>query len=174
MIMRKWATPLVIGSSVVMAVTGLLIFFRLDSGYNKVVHEWIGWAMVVGIITHGLVNLKPLLNYVRKSLMGQLIIGVFLLVLALSFLPQGEREGGGGSPFVIAFTALTKAPLTQIAPLAGRSVEDVQRVLDEAGLPVADPASSLDAAYGHDRRKMVQAIRLLWAGSGGKGSLGRR
>lgn len=43
-ISRNWATPLTIGSFLLMAVTGLLMFFHLDTGLNKAAHEWLGWA----------------------------------------------------------------------------------------------------------------------------------
>lgn len=36
---REWATPLTIGSFLLIAVTGVLMFFHLDSGLNKLAHE---------------------------------------------------------------------------------------------------------------------------------------
>ena len=38
---RDWATPVTIGSFGLMAITGLLMFFHLDSGLNKTAHEWL-------------------------------------------------------------------------------------------------------------------------------------
>lgn len=40
--LRKWATPLTIGSFLLMGVTGILMFFHLDIGLNKLAHEWAG------------------------------------------------------------------------------------------------------------------------------------
>ena len=55
---RPWITPLVIGTFVLMAVTGSLMFFHLDSGLNKAAHEWLGWAMVIAVVLHALMNLN--------------------------------------------------------------------------------------------------------------------
>ena len=39
---RDWATPLTAGAFIVLAVTGLLMFFHLDRGLNHLAHEWLG------------------------------------------------------------------------------------------------------------------------------------
>ena len=36
------------GAFTLSAVTGVLMFFHLDSGLNKAAHEWLSWAMVGG------------------------------------------------------------------------------------------------------------------------------
>ena len=51
---RPWITPLVIGTFALMAVTGSLMFFHLDTGLNKTAHEWLGWAMVAAVLLHPL------------------------------------------------------------------------------------------------------------------------
>ena len=40
-ISREWATPLTIGAFGLMSVTGMLMFFHLDTGFNKLAHEWL-------------------------------------------------------------------------------------------------------------------------------------
>ena len=47
---RPWITPVVIGAFTLSAVTGVLMFFHLDSGLNKTAHEWLSWAMVIGVV----------------------------------------------------------------------------------------------------------------------------
>jgi hypothetical protein len=38
-IQREWVTPIAAGAFLISAVTGVLIFFHVDSGLNKVAHE---------------------------------------------------------------------------------------------------------------------------------------
>ena len=38
---KTWAGPLMIGSFVVMAVTGILMFLHLNIGAMKLAHEWL-------------------------------------------------------------------------------------------------------------------------------------
>lgn len=39
---REIATPLTIGIFLIMSVTGILMFFHWDTGFNKLAHEWLG------------------------------------------------------------------------------------------------------------------------------------
>jgi hypothetical protein len=63
---REWATPLTAGTFLLMAVTGVLIFFHLDSGLNKAAHEWLGWAMIVGVAAHIVANLPAFKRYLTS------------------------------------------------------------------------------------------------------------
>ncbi len=71
---RQWVTPLVAGSFLLMGVTGILMFFHWDTGLNKTVHEWLGWAMVVAVALHVKVNLQGFKNMFRTTL-GKGILG---------------------------------------------------------------------------------------------------
>ena len=51
--LRLWATPLIVGSFLIMGVSGVLMFFHLETTLMKVVHEWAGWAMVAGAVALG-------------------------------------------------------------------------------------------------------------------------
>jgi cytochrome b561 len=67
-IAREWATPLTIGSFGLMATTGILMFFHLDSGLNKTAHEWLGWVMVAVVAAHGrCVHVDVLVRWLKKS-----------------------------------------------------------------------------------------------------------
>ena len=106
---RPWITPVVIGAFGLSAVTGVLMFFHLDSGLNKTAHEWLSWAMVIGVSLHVLLNLPAFKRYFTQTT-GRVVIGLFALVLALSFIPAG---GSGGEPgFAPPVRALAKAPIT--------------------------------------------------------------
>ncbi|NBW51152.1 MAG: DUF4405 domain-containing protein, partial [Betaproteobacteria bacterium] len=49
---RPWITPAVIGSFTLLSVTGILMFFHLDSGLNKLAHEWLSWIFVIVVVLH--------------------------------------------------------------------------------------------------------------------------
>jgi hypothetical protein len=85
---RAWITPLVIGAFLLSAVTGTLMFFHLDSGLNKAAHEWLSWAMLIGVGLHLMLNLVPFKRYFRQTT-GRWIMAGFAAVLALSFIPAG-------------------------------------------------------------------------------------
>ena len=93
-ISRAWATRITIGAFLLMAVTGILMFFHWDIGLNKLAHEWLGWAMVVGVMAHVLANWPAFAKHFSKPL-GKAIMAIFALLLVGSFFVQPQ---GGGSP----------------------------------------------------------------------------
>ena len=163
-ISRDWATPLTLASFGLMAVTGVLMFFHLDRGLNKVAHEWLGWVMVGGVALHGTANWPALRRHLQDSTRGRAIAAAGLLVLAGSFvtLPGGRQERG--SPPQLAIRALTQAPLSQVAPLTGRSVAQLRAELAAAGIEVASPDDSVASATGDSRERTGRALGVMFGG----------
>lgn len=55
-VQREWATPVAAGAFLLSAVTGVLIFFHIDSGVNKFVHEWLSWVLLGAVALHLVAN----------------------------------------------------------------------------------------------------------------------
>lgn len=160
-ISRAWATPLTIGVFAIMSVTGILMFFHLNTGFNKPVHEWAGLVMVAGVMLHVVVNWRAFQNYFVSGLLGPSIIGLGFIVLALSFLPaSGQR--GGGSPPVLAMNAIAAAPISAVASLTGKSVEQVIKDLAKAGITLPNADASIGSVTGPDRGQQGKAIAILF------------
>ena len=49
---RDWITPITMGAFGLLAVTGVLMFFHLDSGLNEAAHEWLSWVLLGGVALH--------------------------------------------------------------------------------------------------------------------------
>lgn len=158
-ISREWATPLTIGVFALMAVTGVLMFFHLDSGLQKTVHEWAGWLMVGGVAAHSAANWLGFKRYFKLGQRGLVIIGVFVLVLAGSFAVGGGDEGP--SPPALAMGAITRAPIASVAPLFGKTAQQARADLAAAGIVIDRDEASLASAIGQDRGKMGQALHAL-------------
>ena len=149
---RPWITPVVIGAFFLSAVTGVLMFFHLDSGLNKTAHEWLSWAMVIGVTLHLLLNVAAFKRYFTQTT-GRVVIGLFVTVLALSFIPAG---GEGSEPgFAPPVRALAKAPITVLAQVAGTSTDEVKTKLQAQGLTVTSDQQSVADLVGPDLRKQI-------------------
>ncbi len=152
---RAWITPLVIGAFLISAVTGVLMFFHLDTGLNKVVHEWLSWAMVIGVGLHVLLNLPAFKRYFTQTT-GKLVMGVLTAVLLVSFVPLGgARQDPGFAP---PLRALAKAPLPVLAQVAGTTTEDVKARLQAAGISVTSDQQSVADLVGVDLRRQVSTL----------------
>jgi hypothetical protein len=161
-ISRQWATPLVIGAFAIMSVTGTLMFFHLNSVLSKPVHEWAGLVLVAGVILHVVVNWRAFKSYF-SGLLGLAIIGLGVVILALSFLPLGGAKGGGGpSAPVLAMNAIAKASISNVAALTGRPVAQVMEDLSKAGISLPSAEASIDSATRGDRALQGKAMAVLF------------
>ena len=144
-----------------MAVTGILLFFHLDSGLNKLAHEWLGWFMVLGVAAHAAANWAAFRRHFLGSRLGRGILLASVVVTAASFASVPGGAGGGMSPPALAIQALARAPLVQVAPLTGRPVQALLDDLGAAGIPVRSADQSVASAVGHDRERLGKAIAVL-------------
>jgi Domain of unknown function (DUF4405) len=159
---REWATPLTLGSFALMAATGLLMFFHLDTGVQKVAHEWLGWGLVAAVALHAVANGKAFLRHLQAPGRPRVILAVCTAALAGSFfvsLPGGE----GASPPVLAMRAVAQALLSTLAPLTGKPVAQLRRELAAAGVPVASDDASIDSAVNGNRERLGRAMRVAFA-----------
>ena len=152
---RPWITPLVIGAFFLSAVTGVLMFFHLDSGLNKTAHEWLSWAMVIGVTLHVLINMPAFKRYFTQTT-GKVVMGVFALVLALSFIPAGGASGEPG--FAPPVRALANAPITVLAQVAGTTTDDMKAKLQAAGVTVTSDQQSVADLVGPDLRAQIGTL----------------
>ncbi len=162
---REWATPLTMGSFSLMSVTGILMFFHWDTGLNKVAHEWLGWLMVVGAIAHAAVNWNGFCRYFMTGTMGRAILVFSLLVTAGSFVSVSGKGQDGLPPHVMAVKAVTNAPLTTVAELSGKPVDQLMNQLKNAGIPVVSQSASVGSVISGDRSLEGKAIRVIFSRS---------
>lgn len=160
-ISREWATPLTIGSFILMACTGILMFFHADTGLNKEVHEWLGWAMVAGVATHVIANFAAFKRYLSKP-MALGIIGVFVVILAASFFIKEDEGEGGGHPARRATQAVLNAPISSIAPLAKQTPEELLASLQKAGFKVESSSQTLISVTGPEQGNQFKALATIF------------
>ncbi|MCA9613816.1 MAG: DUF4405 domain-containing protein, partial [Myxococcales bacterium] len=145
---REWVTPLTGGAFLLVAVTGVLMFFHVDRGLNKVAHEWLGWVLVAAVALHVVTNARALGKHL-KTRRGQALVAVFVVLLGASFYSP-PREGDGGPPFVAPVAALAGAPMATLAEVAGLSEDEVRARLRNAGFD--GDAPNVTAAVGREPR----------------------
>lgn len=90
--LRTWATPLTIGAFVLMAGTGVAMFFEWNHGLTTVVHQWFSWLFLAGAGGHIAANFRPLKNHL-KFRWGKASVALFACVLVASFFSWGRITG---------------------------------------------------------------------------------
>jgi hypothetical protein len=162
-ISREWATPVAIGAFVLMAVTGILMFFHFDAGLNKLAHEWLGWVFVAGAGLHVAVNWNAFKRYFVASAVGRTVIALFAAVLLASFVPLGGAKSA--APPVLAMNAVARAPLSAVAPLTGRPVDSLVAQLRSAGFDISGPEATIASVAGASRDAQGKAMAILFGGA---------
>lgn len=160
-IQREWATPVAAGAFLLSAATGVLIFFHVDSGLNKVAHEWLSWVLLGGVVLHVIANFGAFKRHLGNR-RGQWLMGLFALVLLLSFINTGDKNA---PPFAPPLRALSAAPLTTLAQVARIPPEELRARLLKAGLQATSDQQSLNDLTGPDLRKQIQVMGTIFSGA---------
>lgn len=153
---REWVTPITAGAFLLSGVTGALMFFHVDSGLNKVAHEWLSWVLVIGVGLHLVTNIKVFKRYFSQP-KGRWLMGAFVVLLAVSFVPVG----GGKPPFVAPLEVLSHTPLDQLVLVSELNSEQLLARLTEAGVQVESQQQSVSDLVGDDFRAQANMLKLI-------------
>jgi len=157
--LRSRATPLIIGSFLIMSVSGVLMFFHVETTLMKVIHEWAGWVMGAGAVAHLAVNWRAFITYFKRPLATG-IMGVSAVLLALTFLPIGPEQSTGEITRT-AMGALSGGQIETLAELAGSDTETVLAELGAAGFEVHSDDTPARRSGG-DRMAQVVIITTIF------------
>lgn len=165
--LRRWATPLTIGAFVLMAVTGILMFFEVRLGIIKVAHEWSSWLMVIAVSLHVVLHWKSFSRYFSQTLPAA-VIGLFaVLTVAAMLIPNnapqrgGPPGGFGGTAGAQATQLLLSAPLATIATLSQQTPDAVVAKLEAQGLTSVTLDQSLSAVATNNQRNPVEMLNVI-------------
>jgi len=152
--LRTWATPLTIGSFILMSVSGILMFFELDTGLTSGAHQWFSWFFLLGVGGHVTANFYPFKNHLR-SRWGQASVAGFVIVLVASFFSWGLVTGSQLKRPIEQ--ALIDAPLSSLAGVTHTEPDALVGKLKAHGITAAPGQSIHELALAQG----VSAERLL-------------
>lgn len=159
--LRSWATPLVVGSFALMSVSGVMMFFHLNSDLSKGLHEWAGFALVAGGGAHLVQNWRAFTTYLKRPL-AQAIMGLGVAVTLASLVPVSGAEGGPDAlrPVIASVGA---APVPVLAQLSGKTSEEVIAELTAAGYSGVTQDSTVTGLAGEDMGAQIGALSAVFA-----------
>ena len=65
---RNFSTPMIMASGLVITVSGIMMFFHLEKDLVKLMHEWIGLVMAVGVLLHIQFHWRAFKGYFTKKI----------------------------------------------------------------------------------------------------------
>lgn len=134
--LRRYATQATVALSVVIGLSGVMLFFHLGEAYVKELHEWLGMAFVVVAVAHAVRHRHSVVAMVKQPRMRVLFAAAAVVTAAFVFAP-GES---GGNPFHQTVDVVLAAPIKDVAPLVGTSADELA-----ARLNTTDTSQSIQA-----------------------------
>lgn len=133
-VLRSWATPLAISTFIILAVTGILMFFKIETGLIKPFHEWLSWALVTGVVLHTIANWKAFAGYFSRKPALVIISAGLIATLFSVFSPASEE----GNPRMNMAKAIMSSKLETVAQVAGSNGTELTAKLQQRGFTVKD------------------------------------
>jgi hypothetical protein len=92
---KTWISPFIGCSFLIIAISGVLMFFHVKTHSLVTLHEWMGLIFVLTATLHLILNWKKLISYLSKrmaalSLVVVLFIAFFLIALG-GFKDSGQN-----------------------------------------------------------------------------------
>ena len=137
--LRTWATPLTMGSFVLMSLSGVLMFFHWDTGLTAGAHQWFSWFFLLGVGAHVTANFRPFKNHLN-SRWGRASVAAFAIVLVASVFSWGQITGSQLERPVVQ--ALIDAPLSSLAGVTRTEPDALIEKFKAHGI-TASPAQSI-------------------------------
>ena len=158
--LRKWATPWTVGSFVLMSVTGVLMFYHLNSPLNKLAHQWLSFAFLAGVGVHVFVNWLAFSRYF-KSPVAIAVMAVFGVVLVGSFVNLGGAKAEPPTRAIMA--SLGRTPLSELAPIVHATPDALVARLQARGFPATSVSQSPDDLAGKDKKASAAILGIIFA-----------
>lgn len=133
-LINKYATAATATLFLVVAASGVAMFFHVGEDLVKEMHEWLAVVLVAIAALHIYKNWKPLANYFRKRTI--LVPLVLTLVAAAAFIVPASMSSGE-NPRARVFQALENAKLADVGQLLEVAPDDLASTLKTRGFVIA-------------------------------------
>ncbi len=155
---KSWATPLATASFIILAITGTLMFFNVNAGFIRPVHEWLSWVMSAGVILHIIANWKSFKGYFsRKPALTIIVTGLVVTILAI-FVPAGKQS----NPRMNMTKALATARLETVAEVAGQNSASIIEKLGSKGIMGGKASLSIREIALQNNKKEMEVLALIF------------
>ena len=133
---RSFITPLITIIFLVVALSGLLMFFHIFDGYTEVVHEILGVIFVVFSVLHVILNWKAFKIYFKKRvfILSTIVVAVISILLVIQQQKSPKFD-------TILIERITNAPIEDVLKVLQVDSIVVVKRLEENGISFIEGAS---------------------------------
>lgn len=133
---RSFISPLITIIFLVVALSGLLLFFHIFDGYTEVVHEILGVVFVVFSVLHVILNWKALKIHFKKRvfILSTIVVAVISILLVIQQQKSPKFD-------TILIERITNAPIEDVLKVLQVDSIVVVKRLEENGISFIEGAS---------------------------------
>lgn len=158
--LATYATALTTAVFLVVAVTGVLVFFHIGEKYIKGAHEWLGLAFVLAAGLHVARHWNGFVTLMKQKRTWALS-GVAALALGGFMLSASMGPATGGNPMKAMVDVTAQAPIETLAPVLGIETDELVKRLEAGGVQVAStkqPLAEIANSQGQPLPKLYALI----------------
>jgi len=152
---KDLATSLTTLTFLVIATTGVMMYFHLFGKYTKEMHEILGLVFVVAVIFHVLFNFNSMKQYFSKKIFY--IISCFTFVIVLLFIYNAPEQNHQKR---IVYNTVVNANIENSFLLFVDDMDLVMLKLENAGITV-DSAKSIKEIAKKNNISSSEIIKIL-------------
>jgi hypothetical protein len=155
---RKIVTPLIGALSLVIGISGAMLFFHFEDGLVKGVHEWLGMAFAVVMLVHLAMNWKAFKQHFKKpaAWVGTGAVTVISVAFIVSSMLQPNE-----SPVRSIIHSIETTAVYDLAPVFKVSHLEISQKLDQAGVVIItgqETIQELAETSGVDPRRLIATL----------------
>jgi uncharacterized protein DUF4405 len=156
---KKYITAVSAALFLIVAASGLAMFFHVGEDLVKEMHEWLAVIFVAAIGLHILKNWGGMKTYFRR---GTIIAPVALALLAAAAFIVPASLSGHSNPVPALFQTLENAKLADLGRVLDVPADSLSAALKQQGFVVHSPDQRLaEIASGSDRPTMAALMTVL-------------
>lgn len=118
----------------VIAISGVMMFFHFNDMLVKDLHEILGLLFVFAAFLHVIMNWKSMKNYFSKKI----FISASILILAISTLFIFQSSDKGDNPKMVMMQKVLNAPISNSFTLLNGSYENAIKKLESQNIHITN------------------------------------
>jgi len=147
----------------VVAITGIMMFFKIRILSTEALHIWLGLVFVLISLLHLMKNWSGFLSYFKKS-STTLSIGVGILVVALFVIvPMFSSHEKGVNPKGQIFGAMMNSPIEKVATFLDMDSELIVKNLSEKSHIIASSKQSVSEIAQANNKSNDEILNVIFS-----------
>lgn len=147
---------------VVVAITGVMMFFKIRPLSTESIHIWLGLTFVVFACLHLLKNWTGFASYFKKSSTLLSIGAAFCVVALFVIVPMFDTQEKGVNPKGMMIGALMNQPIEKVAVFLDMDSELIVKRLSDQQQIIASAKQSVNEIAKANDKKSDEILNVMF------------